>query len=59
MNQRVRFVSEHSKAYFPITELCAQFEISRKTGYKWLRQERSREVFDGLVRTSTSSASRG
>ena len=38
MDQRVRFVSEYLKAYFPITELCAQFEISRKTGYKWLRR---------------------
>ena len=38
MDQRVRFVSEHLKAYFPITDLCAQFEISRKTGYKWLRR---------------------
>ncbi len=36
MDQRVRFVSEYLNAYFPITDLCAQFEISRKTGYKWL-----------------------
>ena len=38
MDQRVRFVSEYLQAYFPITDLCAQFEISRKTGYKWLRR---------------------
>ena len=38
MDQRVRFISEQLKAYFPFTELCAQFEISRKTGYKWLNR---------------------
>ncbi|MFH1288183.1 MAG: helix-turn-helix domain-containing protein [bacterium] len=36
MDQRIRFVSEYLNAYFSFTELCNQFEISRKTGYKWI-----------------------
>jgi len=38
MDQRVRFISEYLDAYFPFTELCDQFEISRKTGYKWIKR---------------------
>lgn len=38
MDQRVRFISEYLKAYFPFSELCFQFEISRKTGYKWIKR---------------------
>lgn len=36
MDQRVRFISEYLNKYFPFNELCKQFEISRKTGYKWV-----------------------
>ena len=36
MDQRIRFVSEYLNDYFPFSELCKQFEISRKTGYKWI-----------------------
>ncbi len=36
MDQRIRFISECLNNYFPFNELCNQFEISRKTGYKWL-----------------------
>ena len=38
MDQRVRFISEYLNAYFPFIELCKQFEISRKTGYKWVNR---------------------
>ncbi|MCX5806712.1 MAG: hypothetical protein NT010_11730 [Proteobacteria bacterium] len=34
MNQRVRFIAEYLNEYFPVNELCLQFNISRKTGYK-------------------------
>ncbi len=34
MDQRVRFIAEYLKGYFPFIELCHQFGISRKTGYK-------------------------
>ncbi len=36
MDQRVRFISEYLNNYFAVSELCNQFEISRKTGYKWI-----------------------
>ncbi len=36
MDQRVRFISEYLDRYFAVAELCRQFNISRKTGYKWL-----------------------
>jgi len=36
MDQRVRFISEYLDGYFSIAELCRQFNVSRKTGYKWI-----------------------
>jgi transposase-like protein len=36
MDQRVRFIAEYLKGCFPFNELCLQFSISRKTGYKWV-----------------------
>ena len=36
MDQRVRFISEYLEGYSPFIDLCDQFEISRKTGYKWV-----------------------
>ena len=36
MEQRVDFVREYESGYFTMTELAAQYGISRKTGYKWL-----------------------
>ncbi len=36
MDQRVRFISEYLEGYFPVAELCRQFNISRKTGHKWI-----------------------
>jgi putative transposase len=42
MDQRVRFIGEYLEGYFPFSELCNQFSISRKTGYKWVgRYEQS------------------
>ncbi len=38
MDQRVRFISEYLEGYFAVAELCRQFNISRKTGYKWLER---------------------
>ena len=38
MDQRVRFISEYLNGYYPLSEICIQFEISRKTGYKWIRR---------------------
>ena len=36
MDQRVRFVSEYIDGYFGVREICRQFNISSKTGYKWI-----------------------
>ena len=36
MDQKIRFISEYLNNYFAVSELCKQFEISRKTGYKWI-----------------------
>jgi putative transposase len=35
MSERARFVRLWSTEQYTMTELCAQFGISRKTGYKW------------------------
>jgi transposase len=47
MDQRVRFIAEYMKDYFPFNELCLQFNISRKTGYKWI--DRYEEGTKGLA----------
>jgi putative transposase len=36
VNQRLEFVREYETELFTLTELAAQYGISRKTGYKWL-----------------------
>jgi transposase InsO family protein len=36
VEQRERFLCDVRVAVFPVTELCARYGISRKTGYKWL-----------------------
>ena len=38
MDQRVRFIAEYIEDYFSFSELCFQFSISRKTGYKWIKR---------------------
>jgi putative transposase len=38
MEQRLEFVREYESGLFTMTELAAQYGISRKTGYKWLAQ---------------------
>ena len=36
MDERRRFIEDHARALYEMTELCARYGISRKTGYKWL-----------------------
>jgi putative transposase len=38
MEQRLEFVHEYASDLFTMTELAAQYGISRKTGYKWLER---------------------
>ncbi|TPL01891.1 MULTISPECIES: helix-turn-helix domain-containing protein, partial [unclassified Mesorhizobium] len=41
MDERLRFVSECLCGDETMTQLCATFDISRKTGYKWLERYRA------------------
>jgi putative transposase len=36
MNERIRFVADVQNRLLSMTELCERYQISRKTGYKWL-----------------------
>jgi len=38
MEQKKRFIDDYIKGYFSVAELCRQFIISRKTGYKWINR---------------------
>ena len=49
MEQKHRFVSLAATGRFTITELCADFHVSRKTGHKWVMRYR-REVRTNGVR---------
>jgi len=52
MEQRERFVRDDRLALYTMTELCDRYDISRKTGYKWL------ERFDAGGRAGLSDRSR-
>ncbi len=36
MNERLYFVIDAQRGFFPFAELCRRYGVSRKTGYKWL-----------------------
>jgi len=36
VHERGRFIDDHGLGLYTMTELCARYAISRKTGYKWL-----------------------
>ena len=36
VTQRARFIDDHRLGLYDMTELCARYAVSRKTGYKWL-----------------------
>lgn len=38
VNLRMHFVTEWQMGYWTMTELCADYQISRKTGYKWVER---------------------
>jgi transposase len=38
MDERIKFVARYLADECTMTELCEDFEISRKTGYKWLER---------------------
>jgi transposase len=51
MDERVRFIAEYQTQLFTMTELCEQFGVSRKTGYKLLHAY-EREGPSGLAQRS-------
>jgi transposase InsO family protein len=38
MDQKTQFVSEYLRDSLSFTELCQRYDISRKTGYKWINR---------------------
>lgn len=36
MDQKTKFIADHLRGTFSISELCTTYGISRKTGYKWI-----------------------
>ena len=44
MNEKIRFISDYLNEYFSFSELCYRYNISRKTGYKWV--QRFEESYD-------------
>jgi putative transposase len=38
MDQRTQFIAEHLRGGRTITELCDDYGVSRKTGYKWIER---------------------
>jgi putative transposase len=40
MDERVSFIADHMSGLWTMIELCERYEVSRKTGYKWLDRYR-------------------
>ena len=38
VEQRERFIRDHRTGLYTMTEQCARYDVSRKTGYKWLER---------------------
>jgi len=38
MNQRTLFIADHLRGTRSVVELCAEYGIARKTGYKWIER---------------------
>ncbi len=47
MKERMRFVTDWERDLYSMVELCERYEVSRKTGYKWVDRY-EREGPDGL-----------
>lgn len=61
MDNKIRFIGEYLAGYFNFAELCRRYEISRKTGYKWVRryeEAQSSEVLVDQSRRPLSSPTR-
>ncbi|MBI4194219.1 MAG: helix-turn-helix domain-containing protein, partial [Betaproteobacteria bacterium] len=38
MDQRTHFIADFLRESLSITELCQLYDVSRKTGYKWIER---------------------
>jgi len=47
MDEKVKFIADFLRGDMPFKTLCGLYEISRKTGYKWVQRYRKAGV-DGL-----------
>src|SRR5471032_212847 len=54
MEEKLRFVFEHQLGERSMRELCERYEISRETGYVWLRRYQQRGV-EGLKEKSRAA----
>lgn len=54
MEEKLRFIFEYELGDRPMTELCQRYQISRETGYVWLRRYRAVGVA-GLVEHSRAA----
>src|SRR5260370_1777336 len=54
MEEKLRFVFEHELRERTMTELCERYEITRQTGYVWLRRYREAGVA-GLMEHSRTA----
>ena len=52
VEQRERFIRDHRIGLYTMAELCARYDVSRKTGYKWLAR------FDAAGRAGLQDRSR-
>jgi putative transposase len=52
VEERERFIDDHRLGLYTMTELCARYVVSRKTGYKWLAR------YDGGGRPALHDRSR-
>jgi putative transposase len=57
MHQRTLFIADHLRGLRSVTELCAEYGISRKTGYKWIERfmRRGAEGLDDRSRRPRSA----
>jgi putative transposase len=57
MSEKARFVLAYQDDLYSMTELCERFQISRKTGYKWLARAQESGL-EGLKEQSRAPRTR-
>lgn len=54
MDQKVQFIRDWNSERYTVSDLCALYEISRKTGYKWIERYIEQGP-DGLLELSSAA----